>query len=104
MELDPHIVRDIHQLGGTILGSSRGPQPIDAMVDCLVSQKVDILFTIGGDGTLKGAQAIHDEIGKRGLKISVIGLPKVCAVTNDAIPLSIVNPQNDRQSTMTLLT
>ena len=77
MSLDPHVVRDIHQLGGTILGSSRGPQPVDKMVDCLVSLKVDMLFTIGGDGTLKGAQAIHEEVMRRGLKISIVGLPKV---------------------------
>ncbi len=79
MSLDPHVVRDIHQLGGTILGSSRGPQPVDKMVDCLVSLKVDMLFTIGGDGTLKGAQAINEEVMRRGLKIAIVGLPKVCA-------------------------
>ncbi len=77
MDLDPHVVRDIHQLGGTILGSSRGPQPVPKMVDTLVSLKIDMLFTIGGDGTLKGAQAIYEEVTRRGLDISIVGLPKV---------------------------
>ena len=75
--MNPPLVRDIHQLGGTILGSSRGPQPVPLMVDYLVSLNVNILFTIGGDGTLKGALAIQEEIKKRGLNMSVIGLPKV---------------------------
>lgn len=64
-------------MGGTILGSSRGPQPVPVMVDYLVSLGVSMLFTLGGDGTLKGAQAIQEEILKRGLHIAVIGLPKV---------------------------
>jgi 6-phosphofructokinase 1 len=42
---------------------------------------IGILFAIGGDGTLKGAQAITGEIGRRGLKISVIGIPKT--IDND---------------------
>jgi 6-phosphofructokinase 1 len=51
------------------------------MVDTLERMNVGILFTIGGDGTLTGAQAISEEIGSRGLKISVIGIPKT--IDND---------------------
>jgi 6-phosphofructokinase 1 len=40
-----------------------------------------MLFTIGGDGTLKGCEAIGVEIEKRGLDISVIGIPKT--IDND---------------------
>ena len=79
--LTPDVVRDIHQFGGTILGSSRGAQDVGEMVDYLVSHKIDMLFTIGGDGTLKGADAIGKEIGRRGLNISVIGIPKT--IDND---------------------
>ena len=57
-ELTPTVVEDIHQKGGTILGSSRGPQDVSEMVDCLERMNIGILFTIGGDGTLRGAQAI----------------------------------------------
>lgn len=81
MELDPHVVGDIHQQGGSILGSSRGPQDVSELVDALERMNVGILFTIGGDGTLRGAQAMSEEITRRGLKISVIGIPKT--IDND---------------------
>jgi len=81
LELSLDVVNDIHQKGGTILGSSRGPQDISDMVDNLERMNVGILFTIGGDGTLRGAQAIAEEIGRRGLKIAVIGIPKT--IDND---------------------
>jgi 6-phosphofructokinase 1 len=81
LNLTPENVNDIHQMGGTILGSSRGPQDIADMVDTLVDRGVSILFTIGGDGTLRGSQSIAEEINRRGLKISVIGIPKT--IDND---------------------
>ncbi len=81
LELTPEMVKNIHMQGGTILASSRGPQDIPEMVDTLERMNVGILFAIGGDGTLSGAQAISEEIGRRGLKISVIGIPKT--IDND---------------------
>jgi len=81
MVLDPDVVSEIHEKGGTILGSSRGPQDVSLMVDRLMDYKVNILFCIGGDGTLRGAQEIFEEISKRGLAISVIGIPKT--IDND---------------------
>ena len=81
IELNPKVVNDIHQMGGTILGSSRGPQDVSEMVDALEQMNVGLLFTIGGDGTLRGAQAIAAEVGKRHLKIGVIGVPKT--IDND---------------------
>lgn len=81
LELTPDKVRDIHLQGGTILGSSRGAQDVGEMVDTLVKLSVDILFTIGGDGTLKGADAIGAEIERRKLPISVVGIPKT--IDND---------------------
>jgi 6-phosphofructokinase 1 len=81
MELEPEVVGDIHEKGGTILGSSRGPQDISEMVDTLERMNVAILFTIGGDGTLRGAQAIAEEVGRRNLRIAVIGIPKT--IDND---------------------
>jgi len=81
IELTPAVVEDIHQKGGTILGSSRGSQDVSEMVDCLERMNIGILFTIGGDGTLRGAQAIAEEIGRRNLKIGVIGIPKT--IDND---------------------
>lgn len=79
--LTPDVVEDIHQDGGTILGSSRGPQDSSKMVDFLVQKKIDILFVIGGDGTQRGALDIAAEIENRTLPIAVVGIPKT--IDND---------------------
>ena len=79
--LEPGDVNDIHEKGGSILASSRGPQEIGAIVDCLNRMNVSLLFVIGGDGTLAGALKIHEEIQRRELKIAVIGIPKT--IDND---------------------
>ena len=81
LELSPEAVSRIHEYGGTILGSSRGHQEISEMVDTLDRMNIGILFAIGGDGTLRGAQGIAEEVQRRGLKISVIGIPKT--IDND---------------------
>jgi 6-phosphofructokinase 1 len=81
MELTPDSVARIHQLGGTILGSSRGPQEVSEVVDTLERMNIGILFTLGGDGTLRGAEAISEEVGKRALNLAVIGVPKT--IDND---------------------
>jgi 6-phosphofructokinase 1 len=81
LELTPDSVRRIHELGGTILGSSRGPQDPAEMVKYLKELNIGILFTIGGDGTLRGAQKISEEATRQGLPISVIGIPKT--IDND---------------------
>jgi len=81
LELTPEAVMRIHEIGGSILGSSRGPQDPAEMVETLKGLKIGILFVIGGDGTLRGAQAISDEARRRGLEISVIGIPKT--IDND---------------------
>ncbi len=76
VELDPGMVEYIHRQGGTMLGTSRGAQDTAVMVDQLVEHDLQVLFTIGGDGTLRGALAIAEEIRRRGLDIGVIGVPK----------------------------
>ena len=80
-ELTPQSVDNIHEHGGTMLGSSRGQQDPSDIVDCLERLGIDVLFVIGGDGTIRGAMAIEDEIARRGHKISVIGIPKT--IDND---------------------
>lgn len=74
-------VRDIHRYGGCVIGQSRGRRDVSIMVDTLVRDGVDVLFTLGGDGTLRGAHAIAQEIDRRGLSIAVVGVPKT--VDND---------------------
>ena len=81
LELTPDSVSRIHEQGGSVLGSSRGHQDPAEMVQTLVDLKVGILFAIGGDGTLRGAQKIGEEAARRGLGISVIGIPKT--IDND---------------------
>lgn len=81
IELTPEKVAHIVDEGGSMLSSSRGNQSPEEMVDCLNLYGVKILFCIGGDGTLRGAKAIVDEITKRKEKISVIGIPKT--IDND---------------------
>jgi 6-phosphofructokinase 1 len=81
IELTAPMVDYIHLTGGTFLGSSRGNQDVQSMVDTLEIMNINVLFCIGGDGTLRGAHAISDEIKKRNLKISVAGIPKT--IDND---------------------
>lgn len=81
VELTPESVSEIHEFGGTVLGSSRGHQEPVEIVDALERMNVSVLFIIGGDGTMKAAHVIQDEIKKRGEKIAVIGVPKT--IDND---------------------
>ena len=81
LRLRPEDVERIHEMGGTLLGSSRGHEEPAVMVNTLEKLGINILFCIGGDGTLKGANAIWQEIEKRGAAISIIGIPKT--IDND---------------------
>ncbi len=81
LQLTRESVHRIHESGGSILGSSRGPQDPAEMVEYLKELGVGILFAIGGDGTLRGAQKIGEEAVRRGLKVGVIGIPKT--IDND---------------------
>ncbi len=81
--LNPDVVDTIHELGGTILGSSRGQQPTDEIVDTLVRMNINVLFVIGGDGSLRCARDVAEECLRRGLKISVLGVPKT--IDNDLL-------------------
>jgi len=82
IELSPQLVREIHLDGGTILGSSRGgTEDMESIVEYMKELGINILYAIGGDGTMRGARKITDIIHKRGYKISVIGVPKT--IDND---------------------
>jgi 6-phosphofructokinase 1 len=86
MELTPGAVVNIHERGGTVIGSSRGPQDIEEIVDTLERMSIGILFMIGGGGTLQAATSIADSVLKRGLKISIVGVPKT--IDNDIYMVS----------------
>jgi 6-phosphofructokinase 1 len=81
MELTPERVKDIHTFGGSILSSSRGKQNVEEMVNTIKRMNIDLFFCIGGDGTMRAVEQITDEITKRKLNVSVIGIPKT--IDND---------------------
>jgi 6-phosphofructokinase 1 len=81
MTLGPAEVSDIHQQGGTVLGTSRGNQDPVEMVDRLEKMGIGALFVVGGDGTLRGATKLVAEIERRNLSIAVVGIPKT--IDND---------------------
>src|SRR4051794_89997 len=79
--ITPKFIDGIHQEGGTILSSSRGPVDVGRAVENLIARKIDILFTVGGDGTQRGANDLYQEARKRGHALSVVGVPKT--IDND---------------------
>jgi len=81
MVLTQDAVEHIHRISGTILGTSRGEEDPSVAVDVLDREGINILFVIGGDGTLKGAHRIWKEAERRGLKIAIVGIPKT--IDND---------------------
>ena len=85
MVLRPESVSEIHNFGGTVLGTSRGPQNVGEMVDLLEEMRIDLFFVVGGDGTLRGAAALAAEVARRGLKKAIVGIPKT--IDNDIMYL-----------------
>lgn len=81
LPITPERIRGIARTGGSFLGSARIKPDVRAIVDTLQAFSIDLLFCVGGDGTQRGAHAIHEEILKRGLTISVVGIPKT--IDND---------------------
>ncbi len=81
LTLTPSLVRNIHFYGGSFLGSSRGPRKVDDMLDFLAARKINVLFTVGGDGTQRGALAVSKGARERGLDLVVVGIPKT--IDND---------------------
>src|SRR5215831_12974460 len=79
--LTPELVDGIHLKGGTILGTSRGPVDKARAVENLIRRRVNMLFTVGGDGTQRGALALFEEAQRRGYTLSVVGIPKT--IDND---------------------
>jgi 6-phosphofructokinase 1 len=81
IDLTETLVEDIHKEGGTMLGTSRGPVDMTIAVEFLISRKIDILFTVGGDGTQRGGNALFEEARQRGHALGVVGIPKT--IDND---------------------
>ena len=68
IELDDRAVGNIIQRGGTIIGTSRCPEFLDAnvrraAVEQMRARGVGGLVVVGGDGSFRGALALQDEFG-----------------------------------------
>jgi 6-phosphofructokinase 1 len=81
VELTVDDVRTINEQGGTILGTSRGAQDPYAIADRLTGLGIDILFVLGGDGSMRGAARIAGALRERAAPVAVIGIPKT--IDND---------------------
>ena len=66
VRITPQFVDGIHQKGGSILSSSRGPVDVNRAVYNLIARGVNVLFTVGGDGTQRGANELYQEARRRG--------------------------------------
>jgi 6-phosphofructokinase 1 len=74
MDLDGHVVSGRIRDAGTFLQTSRCPEFVHEearrrALDILAKHRIDGLVVIGGDGSLRGARALHH------LGLPVIGLP-----------------------------
>jgi 6-phosphofructokinase 1 len=81
LPLNPETVEDIHREGGTILGTSRGPVDKPVAVDNLIARGINMLFTVGGDGTQQGALDLYKIARDRGADLALVGIPKT--IDND---------------------
>lgn len=81
VDLTPASVAGIDEKGGTVLGTSRGDQDPEVVADCLERMDVDVLFVVGGDGSMRGAMAMSQVLAARGSHVAVVGVPKT--VDND---------------------
>ncbi|MDD2235659.1 MAG: ATP-dependent 6-phosphofructokinase [Kiritimatiellae bacterium] len=86
IDMEDEMVEDIHREGGTMLGSSRGPEDVSVMVDFMMARRIRILICIGGDGTLRGARDLANEVERRGAEIAIVGIPKT--IDNDIMYIS----------------
>ena len=84
MKLYEKLIRELQYRGGTEFGSSRGGFDLEKIVNSLVERGINQLYVIGGDGTHRGIAVLAEEIKRRKLEISIVGIPKT--IDND-IPI-----------------
>lgn len=73
----------VQDRGGSIVGCGRGGGDVPKIVDSIERQGINMVFVIGGNGSHAGANAISAECASRGLKVSVVGIPKT--IDNDIL-------------------
>ncbi|KAI3718562.1 hypothetical protein L6452_19439 [Arctium lappa] len=81
VRLDVNLVHSWHKRGGTVLETSRGGFDLYKIVNAIQDRGYNQVYIIGGDGTLRGAVQIFNEIHRRKLNVGVAAIPKT--VDND---------------------
>eukprot|EP00668_Euglena_longa_P014128 GGOE01018102.1.p1 GENE.GGOE01018102.1~~GGOE01018102.1.p1 ORF type:complete len:494 (+),score=144.75 GGOE01018102.1:38-1483(+) len=81
--LTPHSVLNIHQRGGTILGTCRGSFNEDLILKFLKECNIGQMYVIGGDGSHRAALRIHALCKEHQLRCVVVGIPKT--IDNDIL-------------------
>ncbi|ERN19125.1 hypothetical protein AMTRI_Chr10g7890 [Amborella trichopoda] len=81
LRLNPKTGHDWHKRGGTVLQTSRGGFDLERIVHSIEANGFNQVYIIGGDGTMRGAVKIYNEVCRRKLNISIAGIPKT--VDND---------------------
>jgi 6-phosphofructokinase 1 len=84
IKLESKDIKNIHKVGGTVLGSSRGGFDADKILDELVKREINQVYLIGGDGTHRGMNILMKRAIERKNVIAFIGIPKT--IDND-IPI-----------------
>ena len=81
VKLDPEEVKEIHLLGGTVLGTSRSGFDGEEISKQLIKNNVNMVFFIGGDGTHRGIKELSKILKEKKKKIILVGIPK--SIDND---------------------
>jgi 6-phosphofructokinase 1 len=83
MILTPANTVNIHQKGGTILGTCRGHFDDNKIRTFLQERQVKMVFVIGGDGSHRAAMKIHTICKEAKMECVVVGIPKT--IDNDIL-------------------
>ncbi len=81
VKLNPEDVKEIHLLGGTVLGTSRSGFDGEEISKHLIKNNVNMVFFIGGDGTHRGIKELSKILKEKKKKIVLVGIPK--SIDND---------------------
>ena len=81
IKLEPEDVKEIHLLGGTVLGTSRTGFDGEEISKQLIKNNINMVFFIGGDGTHRGVKELSKILKEKKKKIILVGIPK--SIDND---------------------
>ena len=81
VRLNPDDVKEIHLLGGTVLGTSRSGFDGEEIAKQLIKNNINMVFFIGGDGTHRGIKDLSKILKEKKKKIVLVGIPK--SIDND---------------------